>query len=53
MHADHPDARGSLAIRFPVRATAHAWMGYVVYRTVFLEEEISAEDLSVLVNLPL
>ncbi|WP_051796963.1 TetR/AcrR family transcriptional regulator [Catenuloplanes japonicus] len=46
-------SRGALSTRFPIRATAHAWMGYIVYRTVFLEEEITADDLSVLVNIPL
>ncbi|GAA2559170.1 TetR/AcrR family transcriptional regulator [Winogradskya consettensis] len=42
--------RGELAQDFPVTVTADAWMGYVVYRVVFLQQDITEADLTALVT---
>ncbi|MFF0375846.1 TetR/AcrR family transcriptional regulator [Actinoplanes missouriensis] len=42
--------REQLPPGFPVTVTAHAWMGYLVYRVVFLQEQISGSDLRVLIG---
>ncbi|MBM2615796.1 TetR/AcrR family transcriptional regulator [Actinoplanes sp. LDG1-06] len=34
---------------FPAELTAQSWVGYVLYRVVFLQEEVSAHDLRTLV----
>ncbi|MFI5932138.1 TetR/AcrR family transcriptional regulator [Actinoplanes sp. NPDC051494] len=47
---DRAVTRGELPTGFPVTLTVQAWMGYVVYRIVFLQEEIPAADLAVLVT---
>jgi AcrR family transcriptional regulator len=41
---------GQLPSAFPVAVTAHAWMGYLVYRVVFLQQEITGDDLRVLIE---
>ena len=42
--------RGGLPAGFPVTLTAQAWVGYVVYRVVFLQEEITPDDLRLLIT---
>ncbi|WP_305788495.1 TetR/AcrR family transcriptional regulator [Symbioplanes lichenis] len=42
--------RRQLPDRFPVTLTAHAWLGYVIYRVVFLQEDIVPADLAALVE---
>mgnify|MGYP004489453543 CR=1 FL=1 len=42
--------RGELSPGFPVTVTAQAWLGYVVYRVVFLQQEITPEDLTALIH---
>ncbi|MBB2948954.1 AcrR family transcriptional regulator [Actinoplanes lutulentus] len=40
---------GQLPTGFPIAVTAHAWMGYLVYRVVFLQQEVTRQDLSTLI----
>ncbi|WP_246613464.1 TetR/AcrR family transcriptional regulator [Paractinoplanes bogorensis] len=35
---------------FPAVLTAQAWVGYLVYRVVFLQEEVTTQDLKVLIS---
>ncbi|MEV6343253.1 TetR/AcrR family transcriptional regulator [Actinoplanes sp. NPDC051851] len=44
--------RAPLPPEFPVVLTAQSWIGYVVYRVVFLQEVITPDDLRILVDLP-
>ncbi|WP_328718348.1 TetR/AcrR family transcriptional regulator [Streptomyces sp. NBC_00247] len=44
-------ARGRLPRKLPVDAVVDGWIGYAVYRTVFLGQEIAEEDLLDLVGL--
>ncbi|MEU4689422.1 TetR-like C-terminal domain-containing protein [Actinoplanes sp. NPDC023714] len=41
---------GQVPEGFPVVVTAHAWMGYLVYRVVFLQQEVTEDDLAVLIG---
>ena len=47
---DRALTRGEQPAGFPVPLTAHAWMGYLVYRIVFLQEEPTPADLTALVT---
>ncbi|MFF5083386.1 TetR/AcrR family transcriptional regulator [Actinoplanes sp. NPDC000266] len=47
---DRAVTTGKLPRDFPVHLTAQAWLGYVVYRVVFLREVVGADNLRVLIK---
>lgn len=42
--------RGEVSAGFPVMLIAQAWLGFVVYRVVFLQQEVTPADLTALVR---
>lgn len=47
---DRAVTRGQLPADFPVEITANKWIGYALYRVVFLQEEVASEQVSMLVS---